>query len=337
MRGDGWTTAGTVLGLTEHQVLGLVTDAGRAPSLHNSQPWRFGLAPDVIEVHADDDRRLPVADPTGREMHIACGAALYNLRLGLLGLGIRPLVTVLPDPARPHLLATVRHGGSKALDPELRRLRDAIPRRHTNRRPFGDEPVSGPARHALRRAAIEEGAWLDLVVEPGRRTELGRLARLAHTRQMGDDAFRAELASWTGHDGHRPDGVPAAAGGPAPAPNQTWVTRDFTGGRAAAGGLTVFEAEPLIAVLSTHGDDVREELRAGQALQRMLLTATVHGLAVSFLSQLVEVADVREQMRRIVDGTRPPLVVLRIGHGLPVASTPRRAPGETVLRTTLAP
>ena len=217
---DHHVTPGAVLGLDEEQVHGLLEAAVRAPSLHNTQPWRFRLHPDVIELHADPARRLPVADPDGREVRIACGAALYTMRLALLGLGIRPLVSVLPDRDRPDLVATVRHGGNKTLTPELRRLRDAIPLRHTNRRPFTDVTVSTPARYAMRRAAIEEGAWLHLVTDLVQRAELGRMARSAHTAQVSDPAFRDEIAAWTGHDGDRPDGVPAGAGGPLPAPNQ---------------------------------------------------------------------------------------------------------------------
>ena len=312
-----------VLGLDDDQVRAVLALAGRAPSLHNTQPWRFRLYPDAIELHGDPTRQLPVADPTGRELRIACGAALFTLRLALLGLGIRPLVSVQPDRARPDLLATVRHGGTKPLTPELRLLRDAVPRRQTNRRPFTDVTVPTPVRHALRRAAMEEGAWLHLVTDPAQRLTLGRLARDAHTRQVHDPAFSAELAAWTGHDGDRDDGVPASAGGPLPSPNQTWVTRDFTG-ESATGKGAVFETDPLIGVLSVHSDGPREEIRAGQALQRVLLTATVHGVAVSFLSQLVEEPETRERARRQISGTRPPLVVLRMGHGLPAGRAPAR-------------
>ena len=93
----------------------------------------------------------------------------------------------------------------------------------------------------------------------------------------------------------------------------------------------MFEADPLIGVLSVHTDDPREDVRAGEALQRVLLTATVHGLSASFLSQLVEVAAIRERMRRLICSTRPPLVVMRIGQGLPVTATPRRAVTDILL------
>ncbi|MCW0216268.1 MAG: nitroreductase [Pseudonocardia sp.] len=323
------TMTGT-LGLSEEQTHGLLRTAGLAPSLHNTQPWRFRLAPDSIEIHLDRARQLRIADPDGRELRIAGGAALYNLRLGLAGLGIRPLVTVLPDPGNPDLIAILRRGGTRRPTPEQQRLLAAVPRRRTNRRPFAEVPVASPARYDLTRAAVEEGAWLHLVTDPEQRSELGNLARQAHQRQTADPDFLAEITAWTGREPGRRDGVPASAGGPQPLPNEAWVMRDYTAGTGRVGGPG-FEADPLIGVLSVHADGPREDIRAGEALERILLTATVHGLSVSFLSQLVEVPDIRTRMRRLISGTRPPLAVLRIGHGWPIAATPRLDAGDLVL------
>ncbi|MHA6794304.1 Acg family FMN-binding oxidoreductase [Pseudonocardia bannensis] len=323
----------SALGLPAEQVAALLQAAGRAPSLHNAQPWRFRLTPQAIELHADPARRLPRADPQDRELRLGCGAALFNLRTALLGLGVQPVVTLLPDPDRPELLANVGHGGQHPRTPEIDRLRAAIPRRHTNRRPFTDTPLIQPEQHALCRAALDEGAWLHIVDDLVQRARLSRLAARAHDVQMADPAFRAELAAWTGDANDRSDGVPVSAGGPLPELQDKWVLRDFTGGqgRPRVAGKD-FEAEPLIAVLGAHLSGPSAEIQAGQALQRVLLTATVHGLSVSFLSQLVEVPDIRQQMQRMISATRPPQIVLRVGHGWPVAGlTPRRPVEDLVL------
>ncbi len=261
------------LGLTAQQVDDLLRTAGRAPSLHNSQPWQFRVSERAIELLADPARTLPVADPDGREQRLACGAALFNLRLALHGYGIRPTVTILPDRARPELLAVVRHGGAKEPTPEQTRLLHAVPLWRTNRRPFTAEAVAPPAQHALRRAALDEGAWLHIVDDHDQRTALHTLLSRAHRQQTAD-----------------PD----------------------------------FEEEPLIAVLTSHLSGTTAEIQVGQALQRVLLTATAGGLATSFLSQVVEVPHTREELRRLIGGTRPPQAVLRFGHGWPVAASPRR-------------
>ena len=317
-----------VLGLTGEQIVDVLTTASRAPSLHNTQPWQFRLTPDTIEVYADPARVLDVVDPDGMEQRIACGAALFNLRLALAGHGIRPIVTVLPDASRPGLAAVVRDGGRKAATREQARLLAAIPHRRTNRRPFSDEPVSARELGLLRRAAVDEGAWLHVVADRAERLALHTLAAEAHRSQMADPAFRAELARWTATSPDRRDGVPAAAGGPVAATPQAWVMRDFTGATDPA--VSAYAEEPVIAVLSSHLSGRVAEINAGQALERVLLTATAEGLAVSFLSQAVEVPVIRERLRRLIHGARPPQVVLRVGRGSPVAATSRRDVAELV-------
>lgn len=314
------------LGLSPDQVVDLLRTAGRAPSLHNSQPWRFSVTPQTIELHADARRSPVVADPDGREMRIGCGAALFNLQLALAVQGIRPIVTILPDRERRDLLAVIRHGGRKQPTPEQRDLLRAVSLRRTDRHPYTDAPVDTPALHALRRAALDEGAWLHIVQEPGQRAALRGIAARAHREQEADPAFRAEFAGWVAAAPERRDGVPARAGGALPEPQDRWVMRDFTSGTGPdrLPGKD-FESEPVIAVLSSHLSGPSAEVQVGQALQRVLLTATVNGLATSFLSHIVEVPGTREELRRLISGTRPPQAVLRIGHGWPVAAVPRRA------------
>ena len=319
------------LGLTGEQVDGLLTAAGRAPSLHNSQPWRFRLTPHAIELHADPERRLPAADPDDRELRIACGAALFDLRLALHGLGVRPIVTTLPDRRRPTLLALVRAGGPKPATPDQLRLLHAIPRRRTNRHPYSDTPVTTQERYALRRAAQDEGGWLHLVVDRQQRAALRQIAERAHDTQMSNPQFRTEFEHWLTNSHPRSSGVPATAGGPLPESQDRWVLRDYTRGtgRPRVPGKD-FEAEPLIAVLSAHLTGPEAEIQVGQAMQRVLLTATAEGLAASFLSHVVEVPRARDELRRLIGATRPPQVVLRIGHGWPVPSTPRRGLADIV-------
>lgn len=317
------------LGLTAQQVEGLLTTAGAAPSLHNSQPWRFHVTSRAIELHADPQRILPVADPDGRELRMACGAALFNLRLALHGHGIRPVVTVLPEREHPDLLAVIRHGGRKEPTPEQTDLLRAVASWRTNRHPFSAVPVASPERHALRRAAVDEGAWLHVVDDQTQRAALRTMLLRAHRHQAGDPTYQAELAAWSATSAERRDGVPTGAAGPLPEPQDAWVLRDFAGGtgRSRVPGKD-FEENPLIVVLTSHLAGIGAEVQVGQALQRVLLTATANGLATSFLSQVVEVTQLREELRRLIGGTRPPQAVLRIGYGWPVPATPRRKAGD---------
>ena len=122
--------------LSEDELASCVRAAIRAPSLHNSQPWRFRYRSGGVEVFADQTRRLEVIDPSGRELMISVGAAIFNLRLAMRQLGRVPTVRLFPDPAAPNLVAAVVPGAIAPPSGALSTLADAIPHRHTNRRPF---------------------------------------------------------------------------------------------------------------------------------------------------------------------------------------------------------
>ncbi|GAB2673654.1 hypothetical protein GCM10027271_38060 [Saccharopolyspora gloriosae] len=319
------------LGLAPEQVEQVVRLAGRAPSLHNRQPWRFRLTPDVIELHADPLRRMPGTDPQDRELRIGCGAALFNLRLALEHVGLRPLVTLLPRGHEPTLLAEVRRGGSLRVGTEQSELLRAITTRRTNRRPFLPTPVPKVHRNALCGSVSVEHAWLH-VIERAQRAELLGMVRRAHDEQLRSEAFRAEMAAWTGLREGAPEGVQASSAGPTREAQDEWVLRDFSGGRERprVPGKD-FEDDPLTFVLCTYSQGKQADLEAGEALQRLLLTATSLGLSTSMLSQVIEVRETRAELRAMLGGTLEPQAVLRIGYGTPVPATPRRAPEELLI------
>ncbi|MBB5157493.1 Acg family FMN-binding oxidoreductase [Saccharopolyspora phatthalungensis] len=310
--------------LTADQVRKALLAAIAAPSLCNSQPWRFHCTPSVIELHADRSRTIHAADPEHRELVLACGAALLNLRLTIRVTGVHPDVRILPDRTQPDLLATVRPAGPRPATPLDHALVAAIPRRHTNRRPFLPSPVPTPLRSQLRQAAEAERGWLAFLDQP-RLAVLQNLVHRAHQAQLADEAFVAEWRQWIGRDGDTRDGVPARTSGPRPEPQDEWVLRDYSAGQAArrVAGKD-FEPEPLICVLGSFQDSPAAQLQAGLAMQRVLLTATGGGLSSSFLSQVVEVPTARADLRALLGGGLWPQAVLRIGYGSPVPATPRR-------------
>jgi nitroreductase len=318
------TRAIPVGSLSAEQVQTILTAATAAPSLHNTQPWNFRCTPTTIELHANPTRTAPIADPDQRELRLSCGAALLNLRVAIRALGAHPAVQLLPDHRQPDLLAIVRPQGHSVVTPLDIELSRAIPRRHTNRRPFstGDIPIS--ILNRLRQAAKIEQAFMASLAGPQRQT-LRTLINQAHTIQLRDPAFVAEFDNWTGRDSDSLVGVPTRSGGPLPEPQDEWVLRDFSGGlaRPRVPGKD-FEPEPLIAVIGTFHDLPLAHLQAGQAMQRVLLTATAAGLAASFLSEVVEVPSTRKQLRELIVGGLWPQTVLRLGRPTTAVTAPAR-------------
>jgi len=303
-------------------VVELVTAATMAPSRHNSQPWRFRFEPasHTIDLYADPARMLPVGDPDGRAVHIACGAALFNLRLAATVAGRRPVVRLIPDPVQPLLLATVRLAGPCQAAQHETELRAVIAARRTNRSPFSGRAVPPGILAELAEAARIEGAVLHF---PDRQeaSRLLVLAQDAERDQLADPAYRAELARWAG--GERDlEGVPDMVAGPCD-PVRATPVRDFTPARPHPAGYAWFEEQPQLAVLSTLCNTRADWLRAGQALERAWLTATLRGVAVAPLTQPLETQDAW-LVRDPQSGIEYPQMIMRLGEGLPVPRAPRR-------------
>lgn len=313
--------------MTSRQIEIALAAAVLAPSPHNTQPWLFEVGADYVDVVLDESRILPVADPHGREARMACGAALLNMRISLRSQGLHVHWKLLPDPGRPTLLARVRVGGREAPQPDEQLLAAAIARRHTNRRPFREEPVPVAVRRTLRQAALREGAHLMVVEDPARYGAIARVLRLAEFTQRQDPGFQGELAEWLSRDPARLDGVPLLAAGPPPVTEPLVLLREY--GPSDGKAPREYEQEPLLAILITPYDTPRDHLRAGQAMQRVLLAATACGLSASFLSAAVELSPNRASLRAVLDGEGYAQTVLRLGYSDSAPRT-RRRPASTV-------
>lgn len=301
-----------------------VRTATTAPSLHNSQPWLFRIRGSRIEMYADPTRRLDVVDPDGREQLISVGAAVFTLRLAIRRAGFGCDVDLLPDPDRPDLVARVAAMRPLPVSAGVEALAAAVPYRHTNRWPFATTRVPDDVLGRLQDAARREGTVLAVTRPPGRDAVL-RLARSADHQLHERPGYRAELAAWAALEG-RSDGVPLWALGVGDALN-ILPMRTFT---EPARPRDRFEPSPVILVLATAGDTRAAWVRAGQALQRVLLTATWYDLATMPLSQPVEVPAIRRLLIDPGSGLSAQMV-LRIGYGRTIGRTLRRPLTEVLL------
>ncbi|WP_030927030.1 Acg family FMN-binding oxidoreductase [Streptomyces sp. NRRL S-646] len=316
-------------------VTALVAAATAAPSLHNAQPWRFRhhRADAILEVRADFERAMPHTDPDNRALHLGCGAALFNLRIAAAEHGLHTDTRLLPDPADGELLAVVQLDDSHRPDRDLATLFPAIARRHTSRHPFQDKPIPVAVQDALSDAALQEGA--ELVFPDAWHVE----SLLEHVRDVeGRDSLHPEgfedVERWTriGAEsaGTAVDGILERAFGPSKQPGRAPV-RDFAGRHPVPGRPTaVFETTPHLALLGTRNDRPDDWLRAGQALERVLLLATLDGLATSLTSHALERADLRELARDPRSAMGFVHMVLRLGYGPVGTGTPRRPVHEVL-------
>jgi nitroreductase len=314
-----------------------VAAAVLAPSVHNTQPWWFSEEKHEISVHADIERRLEVADPGGREMLISCGAALFNVRAALRHLGYVPVASILPDPDRPGLVARVRWDEQVPTLSYEEQLYSEIQRRHTHRDGFLPEPPPARVLKTLGEEAAREGAVLRIAGTDDARAALAAAVTAAEHAAHLDSARTGEMARWTRPPhSRRRDGVPATAYPARPGHSEPdFPGRDFAHGQGW--GLPPSMMAPLhrsagvVALLATSADQPADWIRSGQALQRVLLAASVNGVAAALHSQPLELPELREFIRiRLGSGVYPQML-LRFGATDKVTTSTRRPVEEVLL------
>lgn len=301
--------------------------AGRAPSVHNTQPWRWAVGAESVHLVADWDRWLRATDPDGRDLLVSCGAALHHLRTAFAGTGFATRVHRLPNPADPTRLAAVEARAATATDEQVAMV-SAIGRRRTDRRRFSSWPVPNGHLDLFAARAAEEGVLAVPVTDPAQRRELATAIALAAAGQEHVAGYGTELGLWTGRGRAGVDGVPASA-----APSAASSHGGIRMRRFGAGSLPELDEEDADAgallVLATAGDDTLSRLRAGEAASAVLLAATGLGLATCPLSQPLELPETRAAIRdNVLDGAAVPQLVLRVGWApaaaAPLPATPRR-------------
>jgi nitroreductase len=300
----------------------IISAASAAPSVHNTQPWRFRVAgPDLVELHAELDRMLWIADPRGRALYLSCGAALFNLRLAVRNLGYRPVVWALPDAQSAFtLIASVQLLPGRPATFAERAMFEAIGHRHSSRMPFSDRRLPEAVQVSLEQAAGYESTSLRMLGHHDATVVL-RLAEAADRELAADADHQAELAEWIPRPAETGTGLPLEALGPKPDRDPSPV-RDFGAAQPAGRPTATFELRPQLGVLSTARDRNEDWLRAGQALQRVLLTATRHGVATSLLYQPIELHDLRGGQLDWWPWPEQPQIIIRFGYALSTPSAP---------------
>ncbi|SFR02059.1 Nitroreductase family protein [Lentzea waywayandensis] len=313
----------------EVAVRAAVSLACRAPSVHNSQPWRWKLDERGLHLYADWSRSLPATDPHGADLIMSCGAALHHVRVGFASLGWRAIVHRLPDPGEADHLAAIEFDEQEPTASDVA-LAAAIPRRRTDRRAYSSWSVPRGLLEPLVDRASAEGVLAREVIDPSERHHLLSAITEAAVAQEADPEYRSEVHTWSGTRMGSTEGVPAAN---IPSGEHRYgdvQVRGFPSGELPQPeGSRLADDAGTLFVLSTSSDDTLSRLRAGEATSAVLLEATSAGLAACPLSQPLEVKHTKELVRdHVLGDSMSPQMVLRIGWAAlnadPLPPTPRR-------------
>jgi nitroreductase len=301
--------------------------ACRAPSVHNSQPWRWVADGATLHLWADTRRAMTATDHTGRELTLSCGAVLDHLRVAMAAAGWESATEWFPDPDDPDHLATLQFRPMEAVTKAERLRADAIRRRRTDRLPF-EAPAAWPALQSeLGRAVIPYDVLLDVVADD-ERPNLAEASRLTETLRRYDTTYLSELRWWTSpfesDASHVPEGAMVSASEAA----RVDIARAFPPAGGGHRRATVDRDRSKIVVLSTDDDEPWNVLRCGEALSAVLLECTMAGMSTCTLTHMTELAASRDIVAQITGTAGQPQLLIRVGtspaHEQHVEPTPRR-------------
>jgi nitroreductase len=300
--------------------------ACRAPSLHNSQPWRWVLDRSRLHLFVDRSRVMASADRNGREAIVSCGAVLDHLRVATAAAGWTTDVERLPDPDNRDHLASVGFTPMDFVTDVHRRRANAILLRRTDRLPLALPTDWGLLEPALRTVVDDGVAHLD-VIEQELRQELADASRLTEALRLYDGCYHAELNWWTAPF-EATEGIPHSSLVSASETDRVDVGRTFPVTSHSERRPGVHEDQSKILVLSTDGDGREDALRSGEMLSRLLLVATTAGMATCAVTHVTELAASRRIVGTLIERTAWPQALIRVGSA-PVLEplpppTPRR-------------
>jgi hypothetical protein len=312
---------------------GLLRYAVLSPSGPNTQPWKFSIKGDEISLIADFSRALPSVDPSNRTLYISHGCLLANLLLAAEHFGFGYEVSCLPDGTSGERTAAVRIS-KKAAAARFPDLFREITRRHTNRKPFESRDIEEEKLETLKKCINKEGFKLDILTGSEGKNQMADVLARAHKIQLGNKAFRKELASWV-----RPNITAARDGLPGYSFGYTdfesffgsfiFGTFDMSSSRARI-ETSYMKASPAVGVLSTEKEDKMTWIKAGVLFEILFLKATEMDIRFDLFSQPTAIPELRQEMAEALDVKYPQLLI-RMGYADPAKHTPRRTVEEVLV------
>jgi hypothetical protein len=299
--------------------------ACRAPSYHNSQPWRWVADRDGLHLFLDP-RRLVETDHFERQALISCGAVLDHLSVAMAAAGWSAHIDRFPDPGNIEYLASMRFTEMTEVTEGHRLRAEAIATRRTDRLPFAPVTEWGEFETGLRSRLDDAIALVDVVADADRE-KIVRATDLTNVLRFYDTNYFETLQRWTApfesSEGIPYDSLASAAEG-----DRVDVGRAFPASHHPERREELPVDFSTILVISAHADTRRDTLGCGETLSTVLLEATVAGLATCTLTHLTELSASRHIVE-VVTGRALPQVMVRIGwapeHEHFPPPTPRRA------------
>lgn len=308
----------------------MVRYATLAANGHNTQPWKFAIQEDAIEIHPDFSRRLPVVDPDDRELWISLGCALENLLVSARATGYHPDVTY-PDASE---VISVKLSPDT---PQRGPLFDAIPVRQNTRSEYDGHPLQTDQLDQLNALALEPGVTLNFVTRSADLETVVEYVNQGNLSQYADKPFVDELISWLRFNKEEAlaslDGLYSACSGNPAVPG--WLGRMFVAStkpeQQADLDAKKMRSSAGVLVIASETEDRAAWVRTGQVYERVALQMTAGNIKSAMLNQPIEVQDLRVQFQNAMAlGSSLPQLLVRFGYADALPKSLRR-PVEQIL------
>jgi nitroreductase len=273
-----------------------------------------------------------VSDPDQRELHISLGCALENLIVAADHFGYACTVSYGPhDRGLPGTVASVIVEPAPVIALRMRPagLFEGLTSRQTIHGAFTARQIPPAIRRQIQHLPMEADVHLLLTREPATTCALGALNAEADIAELGDIAYRRELAHWVGQGVFGTSWTVSKLG-------QMFLPHLNNGASQAQRDEALLKATPLLGLISTASDDRTLQVKAGQLFERVCLLATVLGVDVHPMSQALQIPTLRREVGRVC-GQRPlhPQQLFRIGYA--PLDRPRRTPRRPVEQLIVKP
>lgn len=255
------------------------------------------------------------------------GCALENLLIATEHFGYGHQVAYFPEPANEELVATVKfmpHGEpSPFREPALF---DTISNRHTNRKFYEERPIPQSDLQHLQNRCVEEGIWLHMTDDLEIKRKADELIIRGDTIHFSDLAFREELGYWIGQ------GLLGTPWLMSKMAQLTVTYMNMSKGQAKKDSEVLMSA-PVLAALSSEVNNRESQVKVGQVFERVCLAATMLGIRVHPMSQILEIPELKTEVGKLIPKSDVfPQHTFRLGYAEPEKGhTPRRQLEEVLV------
>jgi nitroreductase len=305
----------------------LLRYAHLAPSTYNSQPWKFRLHLNQIWVYADTSRWLKIADSDKREMYLSLGCAIENLQIAADHYSFKSQIKYFPDPLQPELVAIFDLYGRES-DAQLTdaAMMQAISSRRTCRGKYQREPLQA-GHWAIIESCDSDGIHLlNSRQMPRLREKIAELAPLAYQVLYSDRAYLKERKLSFIYRQANLQGLKALLRKATPV-----FLMGNPGKRFGKHDQDLIQSAPGVVVLCTQQDNPEMQVKAGRVFQRVSLIASSLGIGTQPHSQILELPELRSELREHLRRPIHPSMIFRLGYYRRKSRPTPRRPLEDVL------